>query len=125
MESHDQQRNLARFGELVLADRQLQSALGKLKGGLVANRTKARAALPEFEDLREVAKTIKDHTLANLDLYLEAYEKNATAAPPDNRDRAGTWPATVHVAPDKARTTPHCSAIVVPTVAPQIVCWDI
>ena len=66
--------------KVALADQQLQSALGKLKGGLVANRTKARAALPEFEDLREVAKQIKDHTIANLDLYLDAYEKNATAA---------------------------------------------
>ena len=72
--------NFKANAKVALADRQLQSALGKLKGGLVANRTKARAALPEFEDLREVAKQIKDHTIANLDLYLETYEKNATAA---------------------------------------------
>jgi L-lactate dehydrogenase complex protein LldF len=63
-----------------LADAQLQKALGGLKGGLVANRAKARANLPEFEALRETAKGIKDHTLAHLDLYLETYEKNAKAA---------------------------------------------
>ena len=63
-----------------LADAQLQKALGGLKGGLVANRARARGALPEFEALRETAKGIKDHTLAHLDLYLETYEKNATAA---------------------------------------------
>ena len=63
-----------------LGDKQLQSALGNLKGGLVAQRARAKAALPEFEDLREVAKDIKNHTIANLDLYLETYEKNALAA---------------------------------------------
>jgi L-lactate dehydrogenase complex protein LldF len=63
-----------------LGDAQLQKALSGLKGGLVANRAKARANLPEFEALRETAKGIKDHTLAHLDLYLETYEKNATAA---------------------------------------------
>jgi L-lactate dehydrogenase complex protein LldF len=63
-----------------LDDPQLQRALGGLKGGLVANRAIARARLPEFEPLREVGRDIKDHTLANLDLYLEIYERNATAA---------------------------------------------
>jgi L-lactate dehydrogenase complex protein LldF len=63
-----------------LNDAQLQRALSGIKGGLVANRAKARANLPEFEALREVAKAIKDHTLAHLDLYLEAYEAKAKAA---------------------------------------------
>ena len=31
--------------------------------------------LPEFEALRDSARDIKDHTLAHLDLYLEAYER--------------------------------------------------
>jgi L-lactate dehydrogenase complex protein LldF len=65
---------------LALDDKQLQAALGNLKGGLVANRARAKAALPEFEMLRDVAKEIKDHTIANLDLYLEAYEKKAREA---------------------------------------------
>ncbi len=65
---------------VALDDKQLQAALGNLKGGLVANRARAKAALPEFEDLREVAKEIKNHTIANLDLYLEAYEKKAREA---------------------------------------------
>jgi L-lactate dehydrogenase complex protein LldF len=65
---------------VAIADKQLQAALGNLKGGLVANRARAKAALPEFEELREVAKEIKNHTIANLDLYLEKYEANARAA---------------------------------------------
>ena len=63
-----------------LADRQLQQALGGLKGGLVARRTAARAALPEFEQLRDQARDIKNHVIANMDAYLEVYEKNAIAA---------------------------------------------
>jgi L-lactate dehydrogenase complex protein LldF len=63
-----------------LADSQLQRALAGLPTGLVAQRTAARERLPEFEALREIGRDIKDHTLAHLDLYLEEYEKNATAS---------------------------------------------
>jgi L-lactate dehydrogenase complex protein LldF len=63
-----------------LADAQLQRALAGLPTGLVAQRTAARGRLPEFEALREVGRSIKDHTLAHLDLYLEAYEGKAKAA---------------------------------------------
>ncbi len=65
---------------VALDDAQLQRALAGLPTGLVANRAAARARLPEFEDLRDVGRDIKDHTLAHLDLYLEEYERNATAA---------------------------------------------
>lgn len=65
---------------VALEDPQLQKALAVLPTGLVANRAAARARLPEFEALRDVGRDIKDHTLAHLDLYLEEYERNATAA---------------------------------------------
>src|SRR5690606_27751704 len=65
---------------VALEDPQLQRALAVLPTGLVANRAAARARLPEFEALRDVGRDIKDHTLAHLDLYLEEYERNATAA---------------------------------------------
>ena len=57
----------------------LQDALGKIKTGWVAGRARAAARLPEFEALRDQGKTIKDHTLANLDLYLEAFEAKVEA----------------------------------------------
>jgi L-lactate dehydrogenase complex protein LldF len=57
-----------------LADEQLQKALGNVRGGFIDKRRKAIDALPEFEQLRDSARDIKDHTLAHLDLYLEAYE---------------------------------------------------
>jgi L-lactate dehydrogenase complex protein LldF len=62
-----------------LADGALQKALA---GGLgfVEHRRQAAERLPEFEALRDAARAIKDHTLAHLDLYLEAYEARVAAA---------------------------------------------
>ena len=42
-------------------------------------RDKAAHGLPEWEQLRDWASQIKDHTLSNLDEYLMAFERNATA----------------------------------------------
>lgn len=63
-----------------LKDAQLQKALGGLPGGLVAQRAAARDKLPEFESLRDVGRDLRNETLELLDVYLETYEKNATAA---------------------------------------------
>ena len=58
-----------------LDDAQLQKALGFVRGRFVGKRQESVDALPEFEALRERARQIKDHTLAHLDLYIEAYEE--------------------------------------------------
>ena len=58
-----------------LHDAQLQRALGNVRNGFIDKRAAAAARLPEFEALRDSARDIKNHTLAHLDLYLEAYEK--------------------------------------------------
>jgi len=63
-----------------LADKGLQSALRQVPAGFIDRRAAAREALPEFDDIRDAALEMKDHTLANLDLYLEAFEANARAA---------------------------------------------
>ncbi len=42
-------------------------------------RDKAAHGLPEWEQLREWASQIKDHTLSNLDHYLLEFERNANA----------------------------------------------
>ena len=57
-----------------LADRGLQKALARSGPSFIARRAAAVAGLPEFEQLRDTARDIKNHTLANLDFYLEAYE---------------------------------------------------
>ena len=56
-----------------MGDAQLQKALGNLRQGFPARRAAAMAQLPEFDALRDSARDIKNHTLAHLDLYLEAY----------------------------------------------------
>ena len=72
----------AKFPENVagaLADRKLQRALTETGPRFIAKRAKARAALPEFDALRDQARDIKDHVLAHLDIYLDRYENNVTA----------------------------------------------
>jgi L-lactate dehydrogenase complex protein LldF len=63
-----------------LGDKHLQSALDKMRAGFPQRRLDAIAKLPEFEDLREQGREIKDHVLENLDWYLERYERNVVAA---------------------------------------------
>ncbi|MFI4947567.1 MAG: LutB/LldF family L-lactate oxidation iron-sulfur protein [Alphaproteobacteria bacterium] len=63
-----------------LADPVLQRALGLARTGFPLRRQQAIERLPEFEDLREEGRRIKDHTLAHLDFYLELYEKNVVAS---------------------------------------------
>src|SRR3972149_7754853 len=58
-----------------LKDSQLRRAPGKVEAGFVGKRRDVAARLPEFEALRDAARDIKDHTLAHIDLYLEAYER--------------------------------------------------
>jgi L-lactate dehydrogenase complex protein LldF len=62
-----------------MADATLQQALGFAKTGFQDKRAAAAARLPEFEELRDEAKAIKDHTLAHLDIYLEAFERRVTS----------------------------------------------
>jgi L-lactate dehydrogenase complex protein LldF len=63
-----------------IADVGLQKALARSGPSFVARRTAAVAALPEFERLRDIARDIKNHTLANLDFYLEEWESKVLAA---------------------------------------------
>ncbi len=61
-----------------LNDPQLQKALGNVEHNFIDKRRIAADALPEFEALRDRARDIKNHTLAHMDLYLEAYEKKVS-----------------------------------------------
>lgn len=59
-------------------DDNLRVSLETMKTGFRFKRLAAIDRLPEFEDLREEGKALKDHVLAHLDLYLEAFEKKVT-----------------------------------------------
>ncbi len=63
-----------------MADANLREAMGMLRVGFTARRMEAAAGLAEFDDFRARAKEIKEHTLTNLDTYLELFEENCTAA---------------------------------------------
>jgi len=73
-----------------LADTGLQKALTRASAGFVDRRTAVIERLPEFDTLRDEARVIKDHTIANLDFYLERFESKVAenggpfigAAPP-------------------------------------------
>ncbi len=77
------QRSASAFkqqAELALRDEVLQRALAKAKGGFVDKRRLAVANLPEFETIRTAAKSLKEHTLAHLDFYLEQFEQRVVAS---------------------------------------------
>lgn len=61
-----------------LADDQLQNALKNVRGNFIEKRKIAVDNLPEFDELRESAMNIKNHTLDNLDVYLEKFEDKVT-----------------------------------------------
>jgi L-lactate dehydrogenase complex protein LldF len=63
-----------------LVDANLQQALKFVEANFIARRREVAERLPEFDALRDAARDIKDHALAHLDLYLEAYEQRVTAA---------------------------------------------
>jgi len=80
MSSHAEPLAFKANARRALADRDLDTALGRMTSGLVPNRARAVAALPEFEALRDRARELKDHVLVNLDHYLERFETNCLAS---------------------------------------------
>src|SRR6204780_1441355 len=62
-----------------LGDAGLQRALARSGTSFIARRADAVARLPEFEQLRDTARDIKNHTLTHLDFYLEEYEAKVLA----------------------------------------------
>jgi L-lactate dehydrogenase complex protein LldF len=63
-----------------LADTQQRRNLRKATATIRAKRARAVAELPDWEELREAGRAIKDHTMRNLDRYLEQLEAAVTAA---------------------------------------------
>jgi L-lactate dehydrogenase complex protein LldF len=63
-----------------VADSQLRRNLTHATTAIRTKRAKAVAELDDWEELRQAAKAIKDHALANLDTYLLQLEENVTKA---------------------------------------------
>src|SRR5215510_1711006 len=62
-----------------LTDASLQAALAKLQTNFVRGRAERVAELDNFEAIRDAAAALRNRALADLDLYLEQFERNATA----------------------------------------------
>jgi L-lactate dehydrogenase complex protein LldF len=62
-----------------LADVVLQGNLKQAKNKFVDSRAKAITELDDFEGTRDAAQEIRDRVLQDLDLWLERFERNATA----------------------------------------------
>ena len=62
-----------------LRDENLQSALRGSRGNFIDKRAKAAAKVDTFDELRDAARDLKNHTLAHLDLYLQRYEDRVHA----------------------------------------------
>jgi L-lactate dehydrogenase complex protein LldF len=60
--------------ELALVDPKLQASLTNLGDTLARRNTEAWRAFPQSDAVRELARQIKDETLAHLDQYLEQFE---------------------------------------------------
>ncbi|MGQ7844070.1 LutB/LldF family L-lactate oxidation iron-sulfur protein [Granulosicoccus sp. 3-233] len=57
-----------------LLDEDLKQALGNVKQGFIGKRTEAVRLVPEWQQIRDDARQLKNHVLENLDHYLLAYE---------------------------------------------------
>lgn len=73
-------REFPKRAVFAIHDANLQQALNRARDGFIGTRAARAAELPEFEQLREEAKNLKNHILENLDHYLEKYEAAVTAA---------------------------------------------
>ncbi len=69
--AHSFKQNAAK----AVQDPQLKRSMNHVREGFINKRAKARARLPEFEELRDAARDIKNHTLEHLDFYLERFEE--------------------------------------------------
>ncbi|MCX8515450.1 MAG: lactate utilization protein B, partial [Alphaproteobacteria bacterium] len=69
-------------GKQAMANKNLQATLRHISDEFIERRNQAIAEVTaeEWQEWRNRATEIKDHSLAHLDIYLEAFEKNLTAA---------------------------------------------
>ena len=76
---HVQSMHFKSRAAMKLADARLQKNLKKLSDKFVTARTNAIAELDDFEGTRDAAKERRNRALAQLDVWLDTFERNATA----------------------------------------------
>jgi L-lactate dehydrogenase complex protein LldF len=63
-----------------LGDAQLRKNVRHATDVIQAKRARVVGEMPDWQDLREAGKQIRQHTMENLDFYLEEFEANCTRA---------------------------------------------
>src|ERR1700733_3024240 len=63
-----------------LGDAQLRRNVRHATDVIQAKRARVVAEMPDWQELREAGKQIRQHTMENLDFYLEEFEANCTRA---------------------------------------------
>lgn len=76
---HVQSMHFKSRAAMKLADARLQKNLKKLSDKFVTARAAAVTELDDFEGTREAAKQRRNRALAQLDVWLDTFERNATA----------------------------------------------
>src|ERR1700739_3980552 len=77
--SHAKQVDPAAAAELFIIHDQVHEPMhDRFLWATMQRRDALARATPEWEELREIASKIKEHTLTHLDRYLEEFEANAT-----------------------------------------------
>jgi L-lactate dehydrogenase complex protein LldF len=64
----------------LMGDSQLRKNVRHATKVIQTKRAKVVAEMPDWQDLRESGKQIRQHTMRHLDFYLEQFERNCTAA---------------------------------------------
>jgi L-lactate dehydrogenase complex protein LldF len=64
----------------LMGDSQLRKNVRHATKVIQTKRAKVVAEMPDWQDLRETGKQIRQHTMRHLDFYLEQFERNCTAA---------------------------------------------
>ena len=67
------------LAHIKLNDERLQHNLAKMKGKFVGKRQSAITELDDFEGTRDAARDIRQRSLDDLDVWLEIFERNASA----------------------------------------------
>jgi L-lactate dehydrogenase complex protein LldF len=65
---------------VLVGDTQMRKNVRHATNVIQAKRAKVVAEMPDWQELRESGRRLREHTMAYLDVYLERFERNFTAA---------------------------------------------
>ena len=66
--------------KVAMKDGQLRSNVRHATEVIQAKRARVVGEMPDWQELREAGRQIREHTMENLDFYLEEFERNCTRA---------------------------------------------